>query len=140
VERASSIGDGLIALAEHPFTGVGIGQFSAAGGQITAHSTIVQAAAEMGLLGLWALTLLTGAAVVHAVVVVRRDGWLGLRPAAAIGLATYALHGVMAAPANEGLYSGLLPVWGLTAALMLVLSLARPAGERLDGTVPPHEP
>ena len=130
-ERFYSLGDSLETLADHPVTGVGLGQYMTSNGFFPAHSSIFQAAAEMGVLGLAGLLLLTVAVVVHAVNVVRGDGWVGLRPAAAIAVAIYAIHAALAAPASSGLFTGLVPVWGLAAALLLAIAtMDQAAGSR----------
>ena len=113
-ERVSSLKDGLIALADNPFMGVGLGQYTSDHGYFPAHSSIIQAAAEMGVLGLCGLLLLTGGTILHARAVVAADGWLGLRPAAAVAVAVYALHAALAAPSSSGLFSGYVSVWGAT--------------------------
>jgi hypothetical protein len=122
-ERASSTSDGLVALAAKPFTGVGLGQYGAATGIDPAHSSIVQAGAEMGVLGLLAILVLTLALVALAISVVRRYGWLGLPSAAGLAVAIYAVHAALAAPASEALFSGFNPIWGLSAALLVVIAL-----------------
>ena len=105
-----------------------------AAGYLHAHSSIIQAGAEMGVLGLCALTLLTGGVIWSAMRVVKADGWFGLRPAAALAVAIYAVHAALAEPASEGLFNGYTAVWGLTAATLLAVSL-RPAriDEEVDG-------
>jgi O-antigen ligase len=121
-ERFYSLGDSLATLADHPLTGVGLGQYVTSNGFFPAHSSVFQAAAEMGVLGLAGLLLVTIAVVVHAANVVRADGWVGLRPAAAVAVAIYAIHAAMAAPASSGLFTGFIPVWGLSAALLLAIA------------------
>ena len=78
-ERVTSVHDGFTTMFDHPLTGVGLGQYSGAHGFIPAHSSAVQAGAEMGLLGLVGLLLLTAGLVVLAVAAVRARGWLGWR-------------------------------------------------------------
>ena len=123
-ERLGSIADGLETLARDPLSGVGLGRYGTEGGYMAAHSTVVQAAAEMGVLGLAALLLLSGALVLHAVRVVRAEGWLGLRPAAAVAVAD-TVHAALAAPANSGLYVSYVSIWGLTCALLIGLCPVR---------------
>lgn len=120
-ERLDSLQDGMTTLADHPLTGVGLGQYGA-GGNIPAHSSIVQAGAEMGVLGLGALLILTVAVCAHAALVVRRCGWFGLRPAAALAVAVYAVYAALGAPSSSGLFSDYVSVWGMSAALLLALS------------------
>ena len=133
--RTTSIENGLAALSSKPLTGVGLGQYGPATGIEPAHSAIVQAGAEMGVLGLLAIVLLTAALVGLAIRLIRRYGWLGLPSAAALAAANYAVHASLAASSSEGLYSGFNPIWGLSAALLVVIALrARPnAGHALDG-------
>jgi O-antigen ligase len=122
-ERVQSLADGLAALADHPLAGVGLGRFGDAAGYLHAHSSIIQAGAEMGVLGLCALTLLTGAVIWSAIGIVKADGWFGLRPAAAVAVAIYAVHAALAEPASEGLFNGYTAVSGLSAAMLLAVSL-----------------
>ena len=122
-QRFSSLGEGLATMADHPLTGVGLGQYGPAGGYYNAHSSVVQAGAEMGVVGFAALLLLTGTLIVLAIEVLRRCGWIGLRAGAAVATATYAAYSAIAAPASEALFNGYTSVWGLglalTAAVML---------------------
>ena len=133
-ERVQSLADGLAALADNPLAGVGLGRFGESTGYLHAHSSIIQAGAEMGVLGLCALTLLTGAAIWSAMRIIKADGWFGLRPAAALAVAIYAVHAALAEPASEGLFNGYTSVWGLTVATLLAVSLTPPRiGEELYG-------
>lgn len=121
-ERLLSLKDGLITLADHPVSGVGLGQYAADVGYFPAHSSIIQAGAEMGVLGLCGLVVLGVAACAHALRRIAEHGWFDLRSAAALSVAVYALYAAVAAPATAGLFSGYNAVWGLTASLMLALS------------------
>ena len=121
-ERLASLEDGLVTLAHHPVTGVGLGEYATGAGYFPAHSSIIQAGAEMGVLGLCALVVLTVAVCAHAVRGVRAQGWFDLRTSAGLAVAVYALHAAMAAPASSALFSGYITVWGLTASLLLAVS------------------
>jgi O-antigen ligase len=125
-ERVGSLKDGLITLADHPFTGVGLGRYSTDSGYFPAHSSIVQAGTEMGVLGLCGLVVLTLAVCAHAARMIRRHGWLGLPSAAALAVAVYAVHAALAASSSSGLFSGYISEWGLSAALLLALSFKPP--------------
>ena len=91
-------------------------------GYFPAHSSIIQAGAEMGVLGLCGLVVLTTAACAHAVRRVRADGWFHIGSAAALAVAVYVLHAAMAAASTAGLFSGYNVAWGLSASLLLALS------------------
>jgi O-antigen ligase len=125
-ERVTSLKDGFAALAEHPLTGAGLGQYSEALGRLPAHSSVVQAGAEMGVLGFAALLLLTAALVAHAARVIRSAGWFDRRAAAALAVAVYAVASAIAAPSDLALIVEFVPVWALTAALLLAVSLMAP--------------
>jgi O-antigen ligase len=126
-ERVRSLGDGLSALADKPIAGVGLSRFEEPL-YVPAHSSIIQAGAEMGVLGLCAMTLLTGALIWLAARVVKAEGWFGLRPAAALAVAIYAVYAALAAPAAEGLYADYIAIYGLAAAMLVAVSL-KPAGD-----------
>lgn len=128
-ERLLSLEDGLGALAHQPLTGVGLGQYGPAGGYFNAHSSVIQAGAEMGLAGFWALLLLTGGLVSQGRATVRRAGRRGLGAGAGIAVALYGVYAVLAAPANEGLYSGYITIWAMTLAMLVAICLvhAEPA-------------
>ncbi len=122
-ERLRSIGDGLAAMADHPVTGLGFGRYTNANGYFPAHSSIVQAGVEMGLVGFAALTALTVGAVRWAVTQVRRAGPFEVRAAAALAVGVYAVHAALAASSTSGLFSGDIVIWAMTVALFLGLSL-----------------
>lgn len=124
-ERFSSLEDGLVTLGNEPLTGIGLGQYSADVGYFPAHSSIAQAGAEMGVLGFAAIVLLTVSVVVLAVHMIRGRGWLHLSSITSLAVAGYAIHAAAAAPSSSGLFSGYTSVWGMTAALLLGVAVAR---------------
>jgi hypothetical protein len=121
-ERYTTTADGIGVALDHPLTGVGLGRYNAETGRVPAHTAVAQAAAEMGLFGALGLSLLTIGSVMLAVRLIRARGCGHPRAAAAIAAATYLVFNVFNAGASEGLYSGYVPVWGLTLALMLGLA------------------
>lgn len=121
-ERVASLTEGLSALAGQPLTGVGLGRYGPANGYFNAHSSVIQAAAEMGVVGLSALVLLTSGLVAQAVRYLRLHGPRGPFSGAALGVGVYAVYATLAAPANEGLYSGYVSVWALSVALLLAMA------------------
>lgn len=121
-ERYVTTVDGLKIALDHPLTGVGLGRYNVETGYIPAHTSIAQAAAEMGLFGALGLSLLTIGSVMLAFRLARTKGWGTPRTAAAIAASTYLVFNVFNAAASEGLYSGYVSVWGLTLALLLGLA------------------
>lgn len=121
-ERVRSLGDGLVVLARHPVGGVGVGQYGEVNGYFPAHSSLVQAGAEMGVLGIAALTLLTGALAAFAV---GSRGLAAPARAAAAAVGVYAVYAALAAPATSGLANGYVAVWAMTAAVLLAAAISR---------------
>jgi hypothetical protein len=119
--RLRSIGNGLTVMAHHLLTGVGVGQYAPGG--TPAHSSIVQAGAEMGLLGFLSITVLTGWLAWRGWTVgwrLRRD--TAVAPAAAIAVGSYAVVAAASGGARLGLALGYVNVWGLSAALIAAAS------------------
>ncbi len=115
--RASSIAAGWHAFLHHPLTGLGLGEFGASTG-VPAHSSIIQAGAETGIVGLAGLTLLTVACSWRTPgPQIRRGTWRGLTGGAAVAAGVYTLVSAVSPGADEGLMSGLVSVFGLTLAL-----------------------
>ncbi|MDP8909943.1 MAG: O-antigen ligase family protein [Chloroflexota bacterium] len=121
-ERIATIIDGAGVALDHPLTGVGLGRYNVETGYIPAHSSVVQAGAETGLLGAAGLLLLTIAAVLLALRRVRTHGIHDVRTAAAIAVSAYLIYTAFTAGASEGLYSGYVSVWGLTLGLLFGLA------------------
>jgi hypothetical protein len=129
--RLGSISDGLRVLGHHLLTGVGLGQYGSTTG-VPAHSSVVQAGAELGLTGLLGLLLMTIALPVIAIVHCRGRRTPVLAKAALAGAAVYVLAAAVSAGADDGLFVGLVPVYGLTLALFAGIGLTDdPAPMRL---------
>lgn len=134
VERVTSIADGFQALGDHPLTGVGLGRYGTADGLPPAHSAVAQAAADMGLLGLAGIVLVLLAIAAIAVRRLRDGGSKGLPAAAALAVLVYSLAAVVVGGATAGVAVGLVPVWGLSVALLLAFADA--SGVRSPAWVP----
>jgi hypothetical protein len=119
--RISSIGVGFRTFLHHPITGVGLGQYGSASG-VPAHSSVIEAAAEMGAAGLLGITVIT---IGLAVAAVRR--WRPevnpLRQVALWGSAVYVLVAGFTAGANDGLFVGLISIYGLSLAIFAGIGL-----------------
>jgi hypothetical protein len=144
--RVSSIEAGWKAFLHHPVTGVGFGQFGNdaaaglagySGGTTQAHSSVIQAAAELGILGLVGFAVATAALVIAGGrAILRRTS--GLADAALIALAAYAVLAAVAGGADEGVMVNFVSVYGIGLALMAVLAeapqtSAHPDSRRLFG-------
>ena len=121
IVRVTSIVHGLHTMVEHPLTGVGLGRYGIPP-KTPAHSSIAEAGAEMGILGLIALTLLAAWLIRRASVHVRDRRWDGPRPGAGIALGVFAIYTVIAGGALLGLANGFDAVWVLSVVLMLTVS------------------
>ncbi len=122
-ERIELTVDGLGRLAEHPLTGVGLGMNTPAAGYLPAHSSIVQAGAELGLLGLLGFLMLCAATIRLAALAIRApDGWSGTERGSAVAAATYFCFSALTGGASIGLSSGYNAVWAATAAVTLGLA------------------
>jgi hypothetical protein len=129
-ERYTSVIDGIEVALDRPLTGVGLGRYNAETGNIPAHSSVAQAAAEMGLFGAIGVSLLVIGSAMLASRLVRTHGPGHLQAAAAVAAATYLAFSVFIGGAHEGLYSGYVSVWGLTVALLLGLAGGSPTTTR----------
>lgn len=124
--RVESLQDAASAVAGRPFTGVGLGIYNDVGGYVPAHSALVQAAAEMGILGAAGLLVLLGLTL--------RIAWVRLRGAredgAAAGAVTAAAaflgYCALTGGASSASFSGYSPVWGLTLGVVLGFALQAP--------------
>lgn len=125
--RWDTISAGLRAFVHHPIAGLGLGQYHTA--SLPAHSSIVQGGAEMGVLGLIGVAMLTFSLVTAAARRLRSRHWLGLKDGALVAAALSALYAVISPPASEGLMVGFVSIYGL--------SLAIAAGVGIQA---PHEP
>lgn len=129
-ERVTTTVDGLRVALDHPLTGVGLGRYNLQTGYVPAHTSIAQAAAEMGVFGALGMLLVTIGSVMLAIRLARAHGCGAVRVAAAIAAAAYLVFNVFIAGASEGLYSGYVSVWGLTVALLLGLAGGQDAASR----------
>jgi len=120
--RLESIKDGAATAIAYPLTGLGLGHFERQTAAVPAHSSIVQAGAEMGLAGVAALTLLSIALFLSGVRLARRNGWSGLEAGAAVGVSAYVVQTVFLAGVNAGLANGFVSIWSLSVALLLVIA------------------
>ncbi len=126
--RLDSLRAGFHTLVHHPLTGVGLGTYGESPGQLAAHSSIIEAAAEMGMLGLLGVTLFTVALVTGLALSLRRRQPMDLRGAAWVAAATYALVCAFSGIAAEDLMIGFVSIYGLTLALVAGVAVAEPAG------------
>lgn len=124
--RASSLGSGWHALWDHPLTGVGLGRFGV-GGAAPAHSAVVQAGSEMGVLGLLGLALMTALLVATAVRRLHTRTSGGLALAALVGAASQVIFMAVTGDAAEGLMEGYVSIYGLSLALAAGIGLREPA-------------
>ncbi len=122
-QRLSSIGDGWQALIDHPLTGVGLGQFGS-GTVPPAHSSVIQAGAEMGVAGLVGLTLITIGLPLAALKRAHEAAASTLSRAALAGAAVYVLASAMTGAAHEALLVNDISVYGLELALFAGIGLA----------------
>jgi hypothetical protein len=119
--RLASLSHGLSAFAHHPFTGVGLGQYGASTG-VPSRYSVIQAGADMGILGLLGLLIVTvGLPIAAARRLWQRDR--GLSTAALAGAAVYVLATAFAGGALEGLFVGLVSIYGLSLALFAGIGL-----------------
>jgi O-antigen ligase len=121
-ERLQSISDSIGIIGDHPFTGLGLGMYSALSGYLPAHSSVAQAAAESGVLAGLGLLALTVWGIVRWVRLRRGTGPRDARTIAAAAVAVYLVYCGFTGGASAASFSGYLAVWGLTAALMLGLA------------------
>jgi O-Antigen ligase len=121
--RINSVSAGLHALEHHLLTGVGLGQYGA-GTSVPAHSSVIQAGAEMGLVGVLGLGLLTIALPIAAIAKLRRWSGDALGTAALVAVAVYVVMAAVSAGADDGLFVGLVSIYGLTLGLFAGIGLA----------------
>jgi O-antigen ligase len=125
--RLGSIAEALPVLRANPLTGFGLGMFNTVDGYVPAHSAIVQATVELGVVGLAGATLLLASSV--ALFWSRVRSRLRMRAslphAAATAAASYLLYCAFTGGSSEALYSEYVSVWGLSLALLLGLATLR---------------
>jgi O-antigen ligase len=132
--RIGSVEAGWNALLHHPLTGVGLGMFGSRAAA-PAHSSILQAGAEMGALGLLGLAAMTVSLVWVAVRSVRIGEWIGFRGAASLAAATYVIYAALSGGAYEGLMVGFTSIYGLTLAMAAGIGVSA-SSDAEDGHVP----
>jgi hypothetical protein len=129
--RLGSLEAGWSALLHHPLTGVGLGLFGSH--TFPAHSSIIQAGAEMGILGILGLAAMT----LSLTWVGFRSVWAGestgYRAAASLAAATYVIYASVSGGAWEGLMVGFISIYGLSLAMVagIGLSMSTEAQDRL---------
>lgn len=123
--RISSLEAGWNALLHHPLTGVGLGMFSSR--TVPAHSSILQAGADMGVLGFLGLATMTVSLVWVAVRSVRTGEWFGFRGTASLAAATYVVYVALSGAAREGLMVGFISIYGLTLAMVAGIGVSVPS-------------
>jgi O-antigen ligase len=126
--RLGSIAEAAPVFKANPLTGFGLGMFSALDGYLPAHSAIVQAGVELGVVGLAGAILLLVSTVALFWSRARSAGQAGLPRAAAAAAASYLLYCAFAGGSSEALYNGYVSVWGLSLALLLGLAARRASG------------
>jgi hypothetical protein len=124
--RLQSLRLGWQTFTHHPWAGVGLGNFGEGSTQLAAHSAIVEAGAETGILGLAGVALATVGLVGGCVRRVRRHGATGLRSAAWIAIAAYAFVCALSGVAAEGTMINFVSVYGLSLGLLAGIALAEP--------------
>jgi hypothetical protein len=122
--RLGSISEASPVLWANPLTGYGLGMFNTPGGYVPAHSAIVQAGAELGVVGLVGAVLLLASSVALFWSRARSVPLAGLPCALAPPAAGYLLYCAFTGGASEALYSGYVSIWGLSLALLLSLAVA----------------
>lgn len=124
--RLRSMAEGFKEFARHPVTGTGFGRYSGPDGNLPAHSSLPQAAAEMGVLGLAGAAILTAGLIGAAFRRLRSGALGGVAAAATFAGAVFALDLAVAGGANVGLSNDYVTVWGMSAALVLTIALSEP--------------
>jgi O-antigen ligase len=125
--RLGSIAEALPVLRANPLTGFGLGMFNTVDGYVPAHSAIVQAGVELGVVGLAGAVLLLASSIALFWSRARLglQARAGLPHAAAATAASYLLYCAFTGGSSEALYSEYVSVWGLSLALLLGLAAPR---------------
>jgi hypothetical protein len=121
--RLSSITAGFRTFLDHPLTGVGLGQYGASSG-VPAHSSVIEAAAEMGIAGLMGIAIMTVALAAAALRRARLHPADPLRSAALWGSAVYVVAAALTAGADDGLFVGLISIYALSLGIFAGIGLA----------------
>jgi hypothetical protein len=128
--RLESIATGAAVTAEHPGTGLGLGHFERLQQAVPAHSSIVQAGAEMGLAGMAGVALLSVALCLWSIRLLRQHRGLGMRAGAGVAVTAYVVQAALLGGANAGLANGFVSVWSLSVALLVPVGAAETTPER----------
>ena len=121
--RLGSLGPGVREVVHHPLTGHGLGWSWRAPSHEPAHSSVLQAGVEMGALALVGVALLTAWFLDAGFRALRHQPLGGMRGGALVAVGVYALYTLIAGGVNAGINNGLVSVWGLTCAMLLVIGL-----------------
>jgi O-antigen ligase len=133
--RFDTLGPGLRAVVHHPVGGLGLGRSARAASHPPAHSALLQAGVEMGVLAIGGVGLLTAWCIVAAWCAIRSPGLEAMARGALVAMGLYALYTLVAGGVNAGLNNGLVSVWALTIALLMVIGV-----EAEDPGLTPRDP
>lgn len=139
VVRLSSTLDGGEELINHPITGVGLGRYGNTPDQSPAHSAVIQAGAELGVLGAVGALLILAWLLRTVWKLARLNGRLGgLDGGAAGGALMYWLYVVAFGGFTLGIATGYIAAWGMALALLGAVSarslpIATAAAEPFSG-------
>jgi glycosyltransferase involved in cell wall biosynthesis len=137
--RAHSLSTGLGAIADHPLTGLGLGWSFRAPSHQPAHSAVIQAGVEMGLLAMVGVAILTVWFLVAGFQALRNASLGGMRFGALVACSVYALYTLIAGGVDAGIDNGLVSVWALMIALLAVCGLTGPtrgaSARRASGSI-----
>jgi hypothetical protein len=121
--RFDTIGRGLRVVVHHPVAGLGLGWSARTASHQPAHSAVLQAGVEMGVLAIAGVGLLTAWCIVAAWRAIRVPELEPMARGALVAVGVYALYTLIAGGVNAGLNSGLVSVWALTIALLMVIGV-----------------
>lgn len=121
VVRVKSYQDGLQAMVDHPLSGVGLGEYGRRE-QLPAHSSLVQAGAETGLLGVFGVVMMLAWLVCKARASWRRDRLGGLAGACILAALLFWVYAMIFGGANVGLANGFVAIWGVGFAVVAGVS------------------
>lgn len=127
--RFQSILDGLQAGLSHPLTGEGLGRYGTAQNIPPAHSSVVQAAADTGLLGLAGAVFLTVWICVLAIRVGHAAGWRGLYAGSAAAAALFCLQSAVSGGPPTWFASEAMAIWGLALGVAVAGARSTPSTE-----------
>ena len=121
--RLHSLTAGVRVIIHHPLTGVGVGRYGLRPPVTPAHSSVVEAGAEMGIFGLIGLVLLVVAFCLLFRATLRREGPRGFAAGAAIAGLAYQVPLLLTGNVGFGLAENYVAIYGLTLALVAVVAL-----------------